>query len=59
MWLGLHDIPWRVILRAGERGVVPAGGEVAVGIAGNLILYLWAVEMSGRITRGPGQYGSP
>jgi hypothetical protein len=29
-----------------ERGIVPAGGEVPVGITGKLP-YLWAVEMWG------------
>jgi hypothetical protein len=33
-----------------ERGVVPAGGEMAVGVTGKL-LDLWAVEMPEGISR--------
>jgi hypothetical protein len=42
-----------------ERVVVPAGGELVVGVACKLP-YLWAVEMSGRgVSRGLGKYRAP
>jgi hypothetical protein len=41
-----------------ERGVVPEGGEVAVGVTSKL-QNLWAVEMSGGVARGTGQCRVP